>query len=73
MLNPNEITGNFGAEIRNGYYIENGEFKNPIKLGNVSGTVLDMVKNYEYISKEREFTGDTLFPYMAFKNLNVSS
>ncbi len=72
-LNPNEITGDFGAEIRNGYYIENGEFKNPIKLGNVSGNVLEMVKNCEYISKEREFTGETLFPYMAFKNLNVSS
>jgi PmbA protein len=71
-LKPDDISGNFGAEIRNGYYIENGEFKNPIKLGNVSGNVLKMVKNCEYISKEREFTGDTLFPYMAFKNLNVS-
>lgn len=72
-LHPDEISGNFGAEIRNGYYIKNGEFKNPIKLGNVSGNILEMVKNCEYVSKEREFTGDTLFPYMAFKNLNVSS
>ncbi len=72
-LNPSEVTGNFGAEIRSGYYIKNGEFKNPIKLGNVSGNVLEMVKNCVYISKEREFIENALFPYMAFNNLNVSS
>jgi len=72
-LNPDSVSGNFGAEIRNGYYIKNGEFLNPIKLGNVSGNVLEMVKNCVYISKEREFNENTLFPYMAFKNLNVSS
>ena len=72
-LNPDAVSGNFGAEIRNGYYIKNGEFQNPIKLGNVSGNVLEMVKNCAYISKEREFIENTLFPYMAFNNLNVSS
>jgi len=72
-LNPDNVSGNFGAEIRNGYYIKNGEFKNPIKLGNVSGNVLEMVKNCVYISKEREFIENTLYPYMAFNNLNVSS
>jgi len=72
-LNPDDISGNFGAEIRNGYYIKNGEFLNPIKLGNVSGNVFEMVKNCVYISKEREFNENTLFPYMAFNNLNVSS
>jgi len=72
-LNPDEVSGNFGAEIRSGYYIKDGELKNPIKLGNVSGNVLEMVKNCVYISKEREFTENSLFPYMAFNNLNVSS
>jgi len=72
-LNPSEVTGNFGAEIRNGYYIKNGQLKNPIKLGNVSGNVLEMMKNCVYISKEREFIENALFPYMAFNNLNVSS
>ncbi len=72
-LHPDDISGNFGAEIRNGYYIKNGEFQNPIKLGNVSGNVFEMVKNCLYISKEREFSENVLFPYMAFNNLNVSS
>lgn len=72
-LNPSELTGTFGAEIRNGYYIKDGKFENPIKLGNVSGNVIQMIKNCVYISKEREFFANSLFPYMAFKNLTVSS
>lgn len=72
-LNPDPILGFFGAEIRNGYYIQNGEFKNPIKLGNVSGNVLQIVNNCIHISKEREFAENSLFPYIAFKNLHISS
>jgi PmbA protein len=72
-LNPDVISGSFGAEIRNGYYIKDGEFKYPIKLGNVSGNVLEMIKNCVYISKEREFDEDAYFPYITFKNLSVSS
>jgi len=72
-LNPNPVQGFFGAEIRNGYYIENGEFKYPIKLGNVSGNVLEMVKQCLYISKERDYCQDSYFPYIAFKDLTVSS
>ena len=71
-LHPDEITGDFGAEIRNGYYIKNGEFQNPIRLGNVSGNILDMIKNCIYISKDTKFSENSLFPYMAFSNLTVS-
>ncbi len=71
-LNPSILTGNFGAEIRNGYYIKNGEFENPIKLGNISGNVLKMIKDCQYISKEREYFENSLFPYMVFNNLAVS-
>jgi predicted Zn-dependent protease len=72
-LNPNDLSGFFGAEIRNGWFIKNGRIKNPIKLGNVSGNVFDMLNNILYISKEREFSENAYFPYIAFSNLNVSS
>ena len=72
-LNPDPISGFFGAEIRNGYLIKDGEFSNPIKLGNASGNVLEMIKNCLYISKEREFAENSLFPYIAFKGINISS
>ena len=72
-LQPSELTGAFGAEIRNGYYIKNGRIDTPIKLGNVSGNVINMIKNCLYISKEREFFANNLLPYMTFKNLTISS
>jgi len=72
-LRPSELSGNFGAEIRNGYYIKNGKFENPIKLGNISGNVFKMIRNCLYLSKEREYFVNTFFPYMVFENLTVSS
>lgn len=72
-LNPSILSGTFGAEIRNGYYIRNGKIEHPIKLGNVSGNVFKMINNCQYISKEREYFENSLFPYMVFNNLTVSS
>ncbi len=72
-LRPSQFSGNFGAEIRFGYYIKNGKFENPIRLGNISGNVFKMLRNCEYLSKEREYYVNTLFPYMAFDNLTVTS
>ncbi|MBN1214274.1 MAG: TldD/PmbA family protein [Candidatus Lokiarchaeota archaeon] len=71
-LNPDQFSGNFGAEIRNGYYIKNGTINNPIKGGNISGNILEMLKNCAYISKEQKFSENTYFPYIAFSNLKIS-
>jgi len=72
-LNPGELTGVFGAEVRNGYYIENGKIQHPIKGGNVSGNVLKLIKSCKYISKEKEFSLNSYFPYICFTNLSISS
>ncbi|MFX1242815.1 MAG: metallopeptidase TldD-related protein, partial [Promethearchaeota archaeon] len=72
-LNPSKLSGAFGAEIRNGYYIKNGKFEYPIKLGNINGNVIKMLGDCQYVSKEREFFENSLFPYMVFNNLTVSS
>jgi predicted Zn-dependent protease len=72
-LNPDDLSGSFGAEIRKGYYIKDGSFINPIKGGNVSGNILEMIKNCQFISKELEYSFNSLFPYILFSNLTVSS
>jgi PmbA protein len=72
-LNPDRFSGSFGTEIRNGYFIEDGQFKQSIKGGNISGNVFEMIKNCHLISKEREFSANTLFPYMSFTGLKISS
>ena len=72
-LMPNPMSGTFGSEIRSGYYINDGKIEYPVKLGNVSGNVFKMIKNCLFISKEREYFGNSLFPYIAFGDLTVSS
>ena len=72
-LMPNPMSGTFGSEIRSGYYINDGKIEYPVKLGNVSGNVFKMIKNCLFISKEREYFGNCLFPYIAFGDLTVSS
>ncbi|TFF85575.1 MAG: TldD/PmbA family protein [Promethearchaeota archaeon] len=72
-LNPDEFSGFFGAEIRKGYYIKNGKLDTAIKGGNISGNILEMIQNCEFISNERKYSGNTYLPYMAFSNLTISS
>jgi predicted Zn-dependent protease len=55
------------------YSIKAGKISHPIKLGNVSGDVFDMIKNCLYITKKREYFNNCLFPHMTFANLRVSS
>jgi len=72
-LNPDSFSGSFGTEIRNGYYIKNGKFQYPIKGGNLSGNVLEMIRDCQDISKESEFSLNSFFPYITFTNLTISS
>ncbi len=72
-LNPSEVTGDFGAEIRNGYLIEHGRKTTPIKGGNLSGNTFEMVKAIEGSSKERKTEENYKFPYLKFSGLTLSS
>ena len=72
-LNPSEVSGDFGAEIRNGYLIEHGEKTTPIKGGNLSGNTFEMVKAILGSSKERITEENYKFPYLKFSGLTLSS
>jgi PmbA protein len=72
-LNPSEVSGDFGAEIRNGYLIENGRKTTPIKGGNLSGNTFEMIKAIEGSSKERKTEENYKFPYLKFSGLILSS
>ncbi len=77
-LNPTELTGSFGAEIRNAYEIKGGELARPVKGGSVAGNVLAMLKDIVASSgatelvPTREGSASALLPWMAFKNLKIS-
>ncbi len=76
-LNPDEMSGGFGSEIRRGFTIEGGELGRPIKGGNVSGNVLEIIKKVAAVGREAEVaSGHTLAavaPHVCFDGVTVSA
>ncbi len=69
-FNPNFFSGEFSAEIRMGYIIENGK-RTPFKGGALTGNVFKMIEN-AYYSKERMKTGSYFGPRcVLFKDMVV--
>lgn len=75
-------SGTFSIEIRNGFYVENGEIKYPLKFTTVGGNMYEMLQEKIIsISKERKLVSSTntpfsaggLVPFMRFKSLLVAS
>jgi predicted Zn-dependent protease len=76
-LNPDVTTGKFSSEIRAGYYIRNGEIKEPIKGGLIIGNVFDMIKRIDCITDKSVIcSGGTVFagvcPYVSFEDVQIA-
>lgn len=70
-LNPDELTGDFVAEIKLGYRLEHGQAI-PIKGGSLSGNLFDALSQ-AYFSHETQFTGGYLGPEaLRFERLTIS-
>jgi PmbA protein len=75
-LNPDPLSTSFSSEIRNAYLVRNGEVKQPIKGGLISGKVFDLMKNISCISSSARIeSGASAFsivaPYIRFENVQV--
>jgi PmbA protein len=69
-FNPDRITGNFAAEIRFGYFVEN-RIRKPFRGGQLVGNVLDALADVRW-SKETGMFGSYLGPQTArFNNLKI--
>jgi PmbA protein len=75
-LNPDQITTQFGSEIRNAQEIKNGELGEGIVGGTVNGAVLELLQNISGISDRVEIISGSLFgcvaPYIRFDRVQIS-
>jgi PmbA protein len=70
-LNPDQLTGDFVAEIKLGYRLERGQ-ATPIKGGSLSGNLLEALAQV-YFSRETQFTGSYIGPQaLRFERLTIS-
>jgi PmbA protein len=65
---PNIISGEFSSTIDEGFLIEGGEKKHPVKNLMAGGHILELLKNIEMISKEGRTIGKGYF----FPTLKIS-
>ncbi len=70
-LNPDDLTGDFVAEIKLGYRIERGQIT-PIKGGSLSGNLFEALADAHF-SRETQFTGNYLGPEaLRLEDLTIS-
>ncbi|HEY7126031.1 MAG TPA: TldD/PmbA family protein [Ktedonobacterales bacterium] len=70
-LNPDDLTGDFVAEIKLGYRIEHGQII-PIKGGSLSGNLFEALAEARF-SRETQFTGSYLGPKaLRLESLTIS-
>ena len=75
-LNPDQITTQFGSEIRNAQEIRNGELGEGIVGGTVSGTVLELLRSISGISDRVEVVSASslgcVAPFIRFDRVQIS-
>ncbi|MEM3480008.1 MAG: metallopeptidase TldD-related protein, partial [Candidatus Bathyarchaeia archaeon] len=72
-FSPNMVSGEFSTTIDEGFLIEDGVKKHPVKNLMAGGHILDLFKNIGAISKEgRTFGKGHFFPAIKIKDVKLS-
>jgi PmbA protein len=72
-FSPNMVSGEFSTTIDEGFLIEDGEKKYPIKNLMAGGHILDVLKNIELISRDgRIFGKGHFFPAIKIRGVKLS-
>jgi PmbA protein len=75
-LNPDQITTQFGSEIRNAQEVRDGDLGEGIVGGTISGTVLELLQGISGISDRPEIVSGSplgcVAPYIRFDRVHVS-
>jgi len=72
-FSPNIVSGEFSTTIDEGFLIENGEKKHPVKNLMAGGHILNLFNNIELISKEgRTFGRGHFFPAIKIREVKLS-
>ena len=69
---PNMSTGDLSAMVMNGYYIESGEIKYPVKETMVGVNMIDLMKNISTLGSEYLGLGGVFTPALIIGGVQVS-
>jgi PmbA protein len=70
---PNDVSGEFSSTIDEGFLVENGEKKHPVKNLMVGGHMLELFRDIELVSKEGRTIGKGyFFPNVKIKQVKLA-
>ncbi|MEA2105017.1 MAG: metallopeptidase TldD-related protein [Candidatus Cloacimonadota bacterium] len=69
--NPSN-NADFSVVAKNSYYIKDGKIQHRLSETMISGNLAEMLKNIVDISKERVNFGNSILPWIRFKNIIIS-
>ena len=67
----NDLTGAFSLSISNGFYVDKGEIKYPIKDCMLAGNFFELLKNIEMVENKQNKNYSFNVPSILFKNAKV--
>ncbi len=70
---PNMVTGDLSALVSQGFYIENGEIKHPVKETLIGINMKDLFSNITRIAADVRRIGPLITPSMLVKDVKVAS
>ncbi|MFW9957676.1 MAG: TldD/PmbA family protein [Candidatus Odinarchaeota archaeon] len=70
---PNMTTGDLSAMIIEGYYVENGEIKHPLKNTLIGINMRDLLKRISHIGNDSRTTYSMVTPSIVIEHANITS
>ncbi len=67
----NPMSGDFSVEIANSFWMEDGEFTEPVRSAMLSGNVFDMHRDVAGLSKESRAVGSLILPSVRLNNQRI--
>ncbi|MFA5220838.1 MAG: TldD/PmbA family protein [Methanoregula sp.] len=67
----NPMSGDFSVELSNPFWMEDGDFQDPIKSAMLSGNVFEIHKNIVGLSKESRSIGSYILPSIKINKLHI--
>ncbi len=67
----NPMSGDFSVEMSNAFWVEDGEFQEPVRSAMISGNVFDLHKDIAGLSRETRAVGSLILPSIKLNNQHI--
>ena len=67
----NPMSGDFSVELSSPFFVNDGEFQEPIRAGMISGNIFDILHKIQGCSKKTRTLGSTIVPWVRLSDIAI--